>query len=382
MAKVSKKSAVIRTYKYKLYHTKRLKHIDKTIDVAGVIYNHCIALHKRYYKLYGKHLNKYQLQKHLTKLKRLPKYEYWRKVPSQAIQDITDRIDKAYKLFFRNKKRGIKTSIPTFKKIKSYKSYTLKQAGYKINGNVIWLGGYKFKFWLSRPIEGKIKTITIKRDNIEGFYICAALEQEPKSNTASGNIVGIDFGLKTFLTLSDATQIQIKAPRYYLAYLKKLKKLQRSLSKKQKGSHNYKRAKRALAKLHIKVANTRRDYFHKLANQIAKSYEFVVIEDLNIKAMQKLWGKKISDYAFSEFVNILEYKTNLIKIDRFYPSSKTCSKCGYVLDELDLKTREWQCPKCKTLHNRDINAAINICRVGASTLGIGEIRPAIAGIPA
>ncbi len=373
MARVSQKSVLIRTYKYKLYHTKRLKHIDKTIDIAGIIYNHCIALHKRYYKLYGKHLNKFQLQKHLTKLKKLPKYGYWKQVPSQAIQDITDRIDKAYKLFWKNKKQGIKSSPPSFKKIKSYKSYTLKQAGYKIEGNVIWLGGYKYKFWLSRPIEGKIKTITVKRDNIGNFFVCIALEQEPKKPTVSGNIVGIDFGLKTFLTLSDATQFQ--APRYYLAYLKKLKKLQRSLSKKKKGSNNYKRAKIALVKLHIKIANTRRDYFHKLANQIAKSYQFVVIEDLNIKAMQKLWGKKISDYAFSEFVNILEYKTNLIKIDRFYPSSKTCSKCGYVLDELDLKTRKWQCPKCKTMHDRDINAAINICRVGASTLGIGEVRP-------
>ncbi len=390
MVRVSKKSAIIYTYKYKFYYTKRLK----TIDIAGIIYNHCIALHKRYYRLYGKHLNKYQLQKHLTKLKKLPKYEYWKKVPSQAIQDITDRIDKAYKLCFRNKKRGIKASIPTFKKIKSYKSYTLKQAGYKIDGNVIRFGGYKYKFWLSRPIKDKIKTITIKRDNIGDFYIYIALEQELQSNTASGNIVGIDFGLKTFLTLSDATQI--KAPRYYLAYLKRLKKLQRGLSKKQKGSNNYKEAKKALARLHIKIINTRRDFFHKLANQIAKSYKFVVIEDLNTKAMQKLWGKKISEYAFSEFVNILEYKTNLIKIDRYYPSSKTCSKCGYILDSLDLKTREWQCPKCNTLHDRNINAAINICRVGASTLvlglrptglslrsdGIGEVRPAIAGIPA
>jgi len=98
--------------------------------------------------------------------------------------------------------------------------------------------------------------------------------------------------------------------------------------------------------------------------------------------MQRLWGRKISDYAFSEFVSILEYKTNLIKIDRFYPSSKTCSKCGYVLNELDLKVREWQCPKCQTKHKRDLNAAINICRVGASTLGIGEVRPATVGISA
>lgn len=366
---------MIRTYKYKLYNTKRLKHLDRTVDIAGIIYNHCIALHKRHYKLFGKSLNKYQLQKHLTKLKKLPKYEYWKKVPSQAIQDITDRIDKAYKLFFRNQKQGIKSSPPSFKKVKKYKSFTLKQAGYKIDGNVIYLNGYKYKFWLSRPLTGKIKIITVKRDNIGDFYICISLEQEEiRKDTTSGKIVGIDFGLKTFLTLSDNTEIE--SPRYYLKHLKELKRLQKRLSKKQKDSNNFKLAKRRLAKLHIKVANTRRDYFHKLSNKIANNVDYIAIEDLNIKSMQRLWGRKISDLAFSEFVNILEYKTNLIKIDRFYPSSKTCSKCGYILDELDLKTREWQCPECKTKHLRDLNAAINICRVGASTLGIETVRPA------
>ena len=380
---------MIRTYKYKLYNTKRLKHLHQRVDIAGIIYNHCIALHKRYYRLFGKSLNKYQLQKHLTKLKKLSKYSHFKLVPSQAIQDITDRIDKAYKLFFRNQKQGIKSSPPSFNKVKKYKSFTLKQAGYKIEGNIIYLNGYKYKFWLSRPIVGKIKTITVKRDNIGDFYICISLEQEEiKRNTTSGKIVGIDFlkesdcfataslhkGLKTFLTLSDNTECE--SPRYYLKHLKELKRLQKRLSKKQKDSNNYKKAKRRLAKLHIKVANTRRDYFHKLSNKIANNVDFVAIEDLNIKSMQRLWGRKISDLAFSEFVNILEYKTNLIKIDRFYPSSKTCSKCGYVLNELDLKTREWQCPECKTKHLRDLNAAINICRVGASTLGIETVRPA------
>jgi len=366
---------MIRTYKYKLYNTKRLNHLYKTVDIAGIIYNHCIALHRRYYRLFRKSLNKYQLQKHLTKLKRLPKYPHFKLVPSQAIQDITDRIDRAYKLFFRNQKQGIKSSPPSFKRVKKYKSFTLKQAGYKIDGNVIYLNGYKYKFWLSRPIKGKIKTITVKRDNIGDFYICISLEQDKiAKDTTSGKIVGIDFGLKTFLTLSDNTEIE--SPRYYLKHLKELKRLQKRFSKKQKDSNNFKLAKRRLAKLHIKVANTRRDYFHKLSNKIANNVDFVAIEDLNIKSMQRLWGRKIADLAFSEFVNILEYKTNLIKIDRFYPSSKTCSKCGYVLDELDLKIRKWQCPECKTEHLRDLNAAINICRVGASTLGIETVRPA------
>ena len=370
---------MILTYKYKLYKTKRLRKIDEIINIAGAIYNHCIALHKRYYKLYGKCLSKYQLQKHLTKLKKLPKYKHYRKVPSQAIQDITDRIDKGFKLFFKNKKKKIKTSPPTFKKLSKYKSYTLKQAGYKIENNIIWLNGYKFKFWLSRPIDGKIKTVTVKRDNVGDFYICVAIEKEyQKISAASGKIVGIDFGLKTFLTLSDGTKI--KAPRHYLNSLKELKRLQKKLSKKVKTSNRYKKAKRKLAKLHQKVANSRRDFFHKLANELAKKYQYIVIEDLNLKAMQKLWGKKIIDYAFSEFVSILEYKTNLIKIDRYYPSTKTCSVCGYVNENITLKERYWICPECKTKHDRDINASINICKVGASTFGIGEVRPAIAGI--
>jgi putative transposase len=120
--------------------------------------------------------------------------------------------------------------------------------------------------------------------------------------------------------------------------------------------------------------NSRRDFFHKLANEIAKKFQYVAIEDLNIKAMQKLWGRKISDLAFSEFVSILEYKTNLIKIDRFYPSTKTCNICGYVNENISLKTREWICPICKTKLDRDLNASMNICKVGASTFGIDDVR--------
>ena len=294
---------MILTYKYKLYRTNRLKKINQTINIAGTIYNHCIALYKRYYKFYGKYLNKYKIQKHLTKLKKLPKYSYYKKAPSQSIQDITDRIDKAYKAFFKylkKKKQGLKpakVSPPTFKKISKYKSYTLKQAGYRIERNIIWLNGYKFKLWLSRPIDGKIKTITVKRDNVGDYWICVAIEKQYSTiSVASGKIVGIDFGLKTFLTLSDETQIQ--APRHYLKALKEVRKLHR-------------------------------------------------------------------------------YKVNLIKIDRYYPSTKTCSICGYVNENISLKERKWICPECGTKHNRDINASINICRVGASTLGINGVRLAI-----
>ena len=361
---------MLRTYKYKLYNSKKLKHIHRTINISGIIYNHCIALHKRYFKLYKKHLNVYQLQKHITKLKKLDKYSFWSKVPSQAIQDITVRIDMGYKKFFdyAKKKTNLRASPPKFKAVKKYKSYTLKgKVGYKLDNNTISLNGYKYKFWLSRPIVGIIKTVIIKRDTIGDIYICISLEQEePKYNITTGKSAGVDFGLKTFLTLSDNTEIE--APLYHLKNLTQQKRLNRNLSKKKKSSNSRKNAKKQLAKLHIKTANQRRDYFHKLSNQLRDSYDNIFIEDLNMKAMQKLWGRKISDLAFSEFINILSYKTNVVKIDRFFPSTKTCHHCGYVLESLDLKTREWTCSSCNTKHNRDLNAAINILRVGTLTL--------------
>jgi len=372
----------IRTYKYKLYQTKRLKYLHRTLDISGMIYNHCIALHKRYYKLYGRHLNKFQLQKHLTKLKKRDKYSFWKQVPSQSIQQITERIDEAYKRFFdcAKVKTSFRVSPPNFKKIKKYRSYTLKGIiGYKIENNVISLNGYQYKFWLSRPIKGTIKRVTVKRDQMGNIYICITLEhKETKDHAATGKSVGIDFGMKTFLTLSDNTEIE--APLYHLKNLSKLKRLNRSLSKKKKGSKRIIKAKKELAKLHSTIADQRRDYLHKLSNELASKYDVVYIEDLNMKAMQKLWGRKVSDLGFTEFVNILSYKTEVKKIDRFYPSTKTCNSCGHINNELnDLNIREWKCPSCNAEHQRDLNSAINIYRVGASTLGIEDVRPVLAG---
>ena len=148
------------------------------------------------------------------------------------------------------------------------------------------------------------------------------------------------------------------------------------MSRKKKGSANRDRARMALARLHKKTANQRADFHFKLARNLSGEYATICIEDLNMKAMQKLWGRKISDLGFSAFVNVLEYQcsktgSTVVKIPRFYPSSKTCSACGHVLDELPLKIRNWVCPECSAVHDRDTNAAVNILRVGASTL-LGE----------
>lgn len=366
---------MLKTYKYKLYKTKKTKHIDNLIDLACSIYNHCIALHKRYYRLYGKSLNNFALQKHLTKLKRLDKYKRYNELGSQAIQQITERIDEAYKKFF--KKQG---GIPGFKKRIKYKSFTLKgSVGYKLKDNVISLNGYDYRFSKNQKIldDDKIKTVTFKRDNLGSFYICISLETKDKIRIATGRSVGMDFGLKTFLTLSDNTTIN--SPLFYLKSSKDLKSKQRKLSSKKKGSNNRRKAKTELAKFHIRLSNQRRDYFFKLANDLAKKYDNVFIEDLNLKDMAKLWGRKINDLAFNEFIRILSTKTNVVKIDKFYPSSKTCSHCGYIKQDLSLKDRTFECPNCEAKLDRDYNASVNIYRVGTSTLRGEPVRPTIVG---
>jgi len=372
-----KGSNILKTYCFKLYQSKRNRKLKKNINIAGFIYNHCIALHKRYYKLFGKSLNVYKLQKHITRLKKREKYSLWNQLGSQAIQDITQRIDKGYKLFFRNIKRKIKSAPPSFKKVKKYKSFTLKQAGYKLNDdNSIIIGKQKYKFYKSREIEGKIKTVTIKRDALGDIYIYFACEQEQNKVVArTGKSVGFDFGLKKFLTASDTNDIE--SPLFFKQNANVIKKANKKLSRKKKGSNNRKRARLELARLHRKVVNCRKDFHFKAARNICSEYATICIEDLNIKAMQKMWGRKISDLGHSQFVNILKYQASklastVIEIPRFYPSSKTCSSCGSIKEDLKLKDRTYICNHCELVIDRDHNASINILRVGASTL-LGEI---------
>ena len=231
---------VTRTYKFKLYRSKKNKHLDRQIEIAGCIYNHCIALHRRYYRLTGKRLNQYELMKHLTKLKKLPKYAFWNAVGSQAIQDVVQRIDKAYRLFFRNLKHGIKSAPPKFKKVKRYGSFTLKQAGYKLLGdNKIRIQGILYKFSKSREIPSAIKTLTVKRDHLGSFYLYFVVQEEINLSTQAmtGHSAGFDFGLKTFLTASDGSQIA--SPLYYRQALDALRVAQRKLARKVRFSNHW-----------------------------------------------------------------------------------------------------------------------------------------------
>ena len=356
----------MRTYRFKLYSSKRNRKLHRQINAAGLVYNHCIALHKRYYKLFGKLLNIYQLQKHLTKLKGISRFAYIKEIGSQAVQDVTQRIDRAYKLFFRNLKSKIRTAPPSFKKIKKYKSFTLKQAGWKLDedGNSIKIGKQRYRYAQSRKIDGKIKALTVKRDALGDIYLYFVCEtSENKVLARTGKSVGFDFGLKIFLNASDGRDIA--SPLFFKQNANAIKRANRNLSRKAKGSNNRKKAKIALARLHKKVANQRDNFHWQTANKLVGEYALICIEDLNLKAMQKRFGRKISDLGFSDFVNKLKYKAHragasVVEIDRFFPSSQLCSECGYRNTETqNLKIRKWTCPKCGNIHNRDRNASIN-----------------------
>jgi putative transposase len=325
-----------------------------------------------------------RIQLHITKLKKTKKYAFWNNLGSQAIQDIAQRIDRAYILFFNNLKRGVKTSPPNFKKVRKYRSFTLKQAGYKLIGmNEIVIMGRKYKFFKSREVKGKIKILTVKRDALGDFWIYFVTEEEHQPKEArSGKSVGLDFGLKTFLTTSDGEKIE--SPLYLSQASAKIKKLSQKLSRKKRGSKNREKARLNLSRMHRRIVNQRRDFHFKLALDLSRKYAAIFIEDLNMKAMQRLWGRKISDLGHAEFLSVLGWEMHKngclgTKIDRFYPSSKTCSACLYVLPELDFKVRAWTCPECGHTHDRDVNAALNIQRVGASTLKGEDVRPASVG---
>ena len=269
---------------------------------------------------------------------------------------------------------NIKTAPPGFKKIRKYKSFTLKQAGYKYTGqdNSIIIQKQKYRFFKSREIEGKICTVTVKRDSLGDIYIYFVCKNdENKVLARTGKSVGFDFGLKTFLTASDGQDIE--SPLFFKSNSSAIAKANRRLARKKQGSGNRNRMKNDLCRLYKKTANQRNDFHWKLANKLCGKYAVICMEDLNLKGMQKLYGRKISDLGFAEFLEKLEYVaykagTTIIKVDRFFPSSQLCSCCGQQNHRMkDLRIRKWQC-SCGAVHQRDRNAAINILNEGLKYL--------------
>ena len=368
----NKEVSNVKTYKFKLYNSKKNKKLQHQLWVACRIYNHCIALHKRYWKLYHKSLNKFKLQKHLAKLKKMEKFAHWKDIPSHAIQDITDRIDKGYKLFWGNLKRKKKTAPPKFKAWRKYRSLSYNMVGSKIiKDNTIKVAGNKYKFFKSREVEGKIKLLTVKQDTCGDFYVYLVCETpEVNIEPRLGKSIGFDFGFKGKMLVAPNKEDDIAAPNFFKKKQKAIAKANRKLSTKRLRSNNRHKAHLSLARLHRKVANQRNAYHWQLARELCQKYAVICFEDLNMKWMQNGHGKKVGDYGFGEFLNLLDYVapqfgTRIVRIDKFFPSSQICHECGYQNSEVkNLSIREWTCPSCGHHCDRDRNAAQNILEEG------------------
>ena len=369
----------MKTYKFKLYSNHGNGELYKTIDSHAHVWNHCIALQRRYYAIYGKYISKFRLINHISKLKRLSKFAHWNQLPSQSIQDVASRIDKGYKAMFEARAKGKAWGRPRFKPRRKYKSFTLLQAGWELlSSNKIRIGKTVYQYFKSRDVRGNPKRCTVKRDAIGDVYICILTDyEEPDLNRVmTGKIAGFDFGLKRYLTGHNGYDID--SPQFFKRSLNAIKRANQAHSQTQKKSKNRERARLDLARKHRKIANQRADFHWKLAHQLTDAYDEIRIEDLNLKGMKSLWGRKVSDLGFADFVAKLKYiaakkGVKIVCIDQWYPSSKMCSVCGVVNETLNLRDRTWQCSDCGTTHDRDRNAAINIYRVGASTREGGDV---------
>ncbi|MFN8419445.1 MAG: transposase [Anaerolineae bacterium] len=359
-------SIVVRkTYKYRLYRCdKKDRKLRHQLFVASTVWNHFIALQRRYYRLTGKYIALQAMNRHILKLRKTKQFALWRDLHSQVCQDVCRRVDDAYQRFFK----GLTKGRPKFRKANKYRSYTFPQSGYKVAGATVTIDGVKYKFVKHREIGGQIKTLTIKRDSVGRLWLVFSVVEELQIEQAStGKSGGFDFGLKSFLT--DDEGRSYSHPQFFAQSIRKTKRLHRQWSRKVEGSQRQKRAQRAVALLSSEVANKRRDFHFKLAHQLCAEYRVLYFEDLNLQGMKALWGRKVSDLGFANFLSILEWVAfkrgkQVIKIDRFAPTTKVCSGCGQKHD-LSLRDRTLVCA-CGLTINRDHNAAINIKRSGAS----------------
>jgi putative transposase len=363
---------VRKTYKYRLYRNNKVDgSIHQQINVAGMIWNHALALQKRYYKLTGKYIPLYVMQKHIAKLRmRRSQYAYWKALGSQAVQEILERLDEAYTCFF--KKQG---GLPHFKKVKKFKSFVLKQAGWDLldkqegkKYRKICIGKKTYKFVYHRPLNGQIKTVTIKRDVAGRLWLCFSVIEKMviPEQISMGKIGGFDFGLTDFLTTDEGAIIE--SPQYYKRDLPRLRAIQRRVSCKVKQSNNHKAGMWHINRRQIRIADKRLNFHFQLAHALCDQYDVMVFEDLNLDAMKRLWGRKISDLGFAQFVKVLDWVAfkrgkRIIKISRWERTTGKCSRCGHT-QKLELVDRIFKCESCGNTLGRDHNAAINILEAG------------------
>lgn len=364
-----------RTYRFELRPTQEQKALlDKHFGCVRFVYNHFLNERKEQYQADKKSDNYYAQSKALTELKKKEETIWLKEVNSQSLQSALRSLDAAYLNFFRGK-----TKFPRFKSKKRMNGFTVPQH-IKLVHSKVYVPKFKegIKCIVHREVKGEVGKMTFTKTPTGRYLVSILTKEQYKPIEKKGTVCGVDLGLKNFSITSDG--IKFKNNRYTKKYERDLAKAQKHLSRKQKGSSSFERQKRKVAKIHEKISNTRRDVLHKISHQLVSDYDIIALEDLNVKGMMgnKKLSKHIADASWGTFVRFLEYKARwnekqVVKINRFYPSSKTCHKCGWINQDLNLSIREWTCGFCGTMHDRDENAAKNILNEGLKIISAGTV---------
>jgi putative transposase len=368
-----------RAYKYRFYPTdEQKKLLAQTFGCCRFVYNWGLSTRKTAYFQHGKSLYYNDLAAMLPALKE--QYPWLRDTSSVPLQQALRHLDRAFVNFFEGR-----AAYPTFKKKRHEQSATFVSNAFMWDRQALTLAKMDAPLEIvwHRPLpEGcKPSSVTIIKDSANRYFVSILVADDIKPLPMVNQMVGLDLGIKSMVALS--TGESVGNPRYAASDEKRLAKAQRRLAKKKKGSKNRNKARLKVAKIHARIADRRRDYQHKLSTRIAHENQVICVESLAVKNLVKnrSLAKAISDVGWGEFVRQLEYKSQwygrtLIKIDRFSPSSKTCHACKHVLDSLLLDIREWVCPACGMVHDRDTNAALNILAEGLSAAACGgSVRP-------
>ena len=370
-----------RAYQYRIYPTdEQKKTFARTFGCARFIYNWALRLRTDAYYEHQERIYYAETSARLTALKKQPEYVWLNEVAAVPLQQSLRHLDKAFLNFFEGR-----TEYPTFHSKQGQQAATYIGTAFKWDGHSLTLAKMDEPLHIvwSRPLPKGCKptTVTVTKDTAGRYFVSILVEEDIASLPVVNKQVGLDLGLKSMVITSDGEHVG--NPQYFRQDEKKLAKAQRRLAKKKKGSKNRAKARLKVAKIHAKIADRRWDYQHKLSTRIVHENQVICIESLSVKNMVKnhSLASSISDVGWSEFTRQLEYKAKwygrtLIKIDKWYPSSKRCHCCGHVLDSLSLDERFWLCPECKTFHDRDINAAKNVLAAGLAVSACGEaVRP-------
>lgn len=364
-----------KTFKYKAKINKSTEYnVLDWLWKCRTLYNLCLEQRRLVYGQSRKNLSLYDQKRELPRFKKV--FPEFGSVNAQCLQNVVIALDRAFQSFFRRLKQGQKPGFPRFKSVTRFNSFTLTQTGWKLDGRNLYIRNVgRFKLFLSRPIEGCVKTITIKKTPDGKWFVTFSCDNVPPNPLPStGKQIGLDVGITSFLT--DSNGEKIDNPKYFRQGEKILKKQQRKLARRKKGSVGSKQAKRLVAKSYEKIMNQRIDFLHKIANHYIKNFDLIVIEKLQIKNMvkNKYLSKSITDAGWGTFGNFLAYKAESVgrKIVKVDPknTSQQCSSCGKIVKK-SLKVRIHSCSFCNLVIDRDENAALNILYRGVGqTLGV------------